>query len=53
MFKPKPERIRMKKIAEITDLTEEHSTKMIFGKVEFNTGISDKTFTQRHLKRGK
>jgi len=38
---------------EITDLKEEHSTKMILANVKFDTGISKKTFTQRYLKRAK
>lgn len=38
---------------EISDLKEEHSTKMILSDVKFDTGISEKTFTQRYLKRAK
>ena len=38
---------------EIKDLKEEHGTKMILADVKFDTGISDKTFTQRYLKRAK
>jgi outer membrane lipoprotein-sorting protein len=38
---------------EMKDLKEEHSTKMILADVEFDTGIPDKTFTQRYLKRAK
>jgi outer membrane lipoprotein-sorting protein len=38
---------------EIEDLKEEHSTKMILSDVEFDTGISDETFTERYLKRAK
>jgi len=38
---------------EITDLKEEHSTKMVLSDVKFDTGISEKTFTQRYLKRAK
>lgn len=38
---------------EIKDLKEEHSTKMILSDVKFDTGISEKTFTQRYLKRAK
>lgn len=38
---------------EIKDLKEDHSTKMILDNVEFDTGIADKTFTKRYLKRAK
>ena len=38
---------------EIKDLKEEHSTKMVLNDVEFDTGIEDKVFTQRYLKRAK
>jgi len=38
---------------EIKDLKEEHGTKMVLSDVKFDTGLSDKTFTQRYLKRAK
>ncbi|MAT59818.1 MAG: hypothetical protein CMF23_17730 [Ignavibacteriae bacterium] len=38
---------------EIKDLKEEHRTKMILSDVEFDTGISDETFTERYLKKAK
>lgn len=36
---------------EMKDLKENHSTKMIQEKVEFDTGLSDKIFTPRYLRR--
>lgn len=38
---------------EMKDLKEQHSTIMLLENMEFDTGLSDKLFTQRYLKRAK
>ena len=38
---------------EMKDLKKQHTTKMITGKVELDTGLSDKLFTKRNLKKFK
>ncbi|MBL7075297.1 outer membrane lipoprotein-sorting protein [candidate division KSB1 bacterium] len=38
---------------EMKDVKQKHSTKMLVDKMEFDTGLTDKLFTQRYLKRRK
>ena len=38
---------------EMKDLKEEHTTKMLLENMEFDTGLADKLFTKRYLKRAK